>query len=512
MPIAKVILVPLDSRPCNVRFPQQLGRIAGCEVLTPPLEILGNLHSAADREHVFSWLSVSLTGGEASICAVVASIDMICYGGLVSSRKPTTTLPEAEERLRRMSDLFRGASHIPIEAFNVITRLSITVDCDEVAGVYENLIRYAQLFDEARATNDLCLEMEAEKAKAKIPTDVLDSYLTARRRNHLINCRCIEETARGIFRSLTLCQEDAAPFGFHREEQAALRESVEANHLLDRVFIYPGADEVASFLLARALLQKDGLAPSLCVIYSTQDGHERIPQFEDRPLGHSIAERARCLGMSVVEKDEADILLFVNSPEPLSRQEACEKQVSKERRAALLPFVSDIATEVENGRHVVIADVAFPNGGDAEFVSLLLDRVPVSSLTAYAGWNTAGNTIGTVLAHGAMRWLAVSRGKAGTNEDTAHHRFLFERFIDDWVYQSLIRPELQSVWAPAHEASIFSLGEKTAEAEAYLRERLTPYVTTLKQQHFRDVIAVTESEWAASLPWRRIFEVDFRLF
>ncbi|NCO36750.1 MAG: hypothetical protein AUJ92_19420 [Armatimonadetes bacterium CG2_30_59_28] len=507
----KVLLIPLDSRPCNARFPIQLGAMARYDIVSPPIEILGNLHKSAHWEQLLHWTSVALGEDGPQMLAGIVSADMVCYGGLVPSRRPALPLRESEARLDCMAALLSGAFVRGVAAFNVIMRLSITVDSDSLAQHYENIIRYAQLFDEARVTGDDARHAAAEKARAEIPKAVLEDYLLARKRNHAINRRSVAATNRGHFATLTLCQEDAAPFGFHREEQRALSGLVEKNDLRDRVFIYPGADDVACLLLARTALRDKGLAPTFCTIYSQPEAESRVPPFEDRPIGASIAERARCLGVEFVGRDDADILLYVNAPEPMLRQDAADEGTQRERRTRLLPFVADIAQAIENNSGVAVADVAFPNGGDAELVQLLLDGAPVSSLLSYAGWNTAGNTLGTVMAHSLIRWSAVSSGESGAQMDANHYRFLFERFADDWAYQSIVRRELEMDWAPARGASIFDFGTQAQGAEDFVCERLEPYVTALQRGHFAGDPEVARSKWSAALPWGRAFEVDFRL-
>jgi len=61
-----------------------------------------------------------------------------------------------------------------------------------------------------------------------------------------------------------------------------------------------------------------------------------------------------------------------------------------------------VADLLEAGRRVAVADCAHPNGADPALVRAL--QVVVGGewerLSGYAGWNTAGNTIGTAVAHG----------------------------------------------------------------------------------------------------------------
>src|SRR5690625_7129093 len=51
---------------------------------------------------------------------------------------------------------------------------------------------------------------------------------------------------------------------------------------------------------------------------------------------------------------------------------------------------------------IAIADIAYANGADPVMVPQLLQAFEPHELAGYAGWNTAGNTIGTVVAHSAQ--------------------------------------------------------------------------------------------------------------
>ena len=64
----------------------------------------------------------------------------------------------------------------------------------------------------------------------------------------------------------------------------------------------------------------------------------------------------------------------------------------------------------------------------------LLDK-----LTAYGGWNTSSNTLGTVLAHLSACHAAE---KAGTFTGTAQQKadeFLFLCYLEDWGYMACVR-------------------------------------------------------------------------
>lgn len=508
----KLLLVPLDDRPCNLRFPEQLGRVGGCSVVTPRQEWLGSLRTAGDSERILGWLSDGVDGKEsaAQLAGMLLSTDMICYGGLVASRTPRVSTDTALARMRRVGEWKAHHPEVPLDAFNIITRLSITVDSDEAAKYYAALIQYAQLEDQASVEGNPLLADQALEWKEQIPAHVLEAYLQARSRNHQINRMSVGYVEEGVFGYLVLCQEDAAAYGFHRREQEALRECIRDGKVEDRVDIYPGADEAGCVLLARRLLQLNQRAPVIRVSYSDDAGTNRIPPFEDVPLNESIRRRIGSMGCRYTSvQGEEDLLLCVNVPDVLSRGEATLAHNHAARVDRLTTYVAEIARAVADGTPVAVADVAFPNGGDTALIDLLLREVPVVKLLSYGGWNTAGNTLGTVLAHSLIRWLTLEEGSTDAESNAAHFQFLFERFVDDWAYQAIVRREVESQCA-AQGASIFNLGDAATEVEEMVRAGLAPYVDRVFNQHFRGTLGSASCDWTATLPWQRLFEVDFR--
>src|SRR4028118_723956 len=177
-----IALIPLDDRPCNVRFPQQISAIGGDNLITPPIECLGRFHTAGQYAPIERWLYELPT-----VEALIVSVDMLAYGGLVASRKPTVPVELALERLEAIRAFRAAHPKTPIYAFNILMRLAVTMSNDEAVANYYNVMRYARLSDEAERFDSAHLRDELAKVKAEIPAPVLDEYLAARARNHAVN-------------------------------------------------------------------------------------------------------------------------------------------------------------------------------------------------------------------------------------------------------------------------------------------------------------------------------------
>ena len=137
---------------------------------------------------------------------------------------------------------------------------------------------------------------------------------------------------------------------------------------------------------------------------------------------------------------------------------------------------------VDAGRQVAVADVADANGADPALVHALAAAGVSDRLAGYAGWNTAGNSIGSAISQ------AVARQHASTPDRlAAHRRLLAHRFLEDWGYQTDVRQRAGS-------------GPELARLLAGRLAELVPFGA----EYRLDPDSVR-------LPWQRPFEVDFRL-
>src|SRR6185369_11117255 len=61
-------------------------------------------------------------------------------------------------------------------------------------------------------------------------------------------------------------------------------------------------------------------------------------------------------------------------------------------------------------------------------------------LLAFAGWNTAGNTIGTAVPHACVYLLAKRLDNNALGRETAQRVFLLHRLVNDYGYHKYVRP------------------------------------------------------------------------
>ena len=497
----RVLVVPIDTRPPGYVMPLRLAEIAGVDLVVPPAPLLGCFLQPGDPDALFSWMRQAAP----NVDVLILSADMLCYGGLVASRTDTVTFEEARSRLSRLSDLRTAYPHASVLCFSTITRLTATGSDAPSLRISPLLFRYCELLEAARAGDESARE-ECASLDAEMPDGTTGRFLRIRERNHRVNMACIEAVAEGVIDYLLLPQEDAAPTGIHRVEQVALWESAGQLGVQDRVLIYPGADEAAALLLARAVQAWSGAAPArFAPIFQPASTAERIPPYEDRPLAASIASQIEAVGSVLMTADSDDVVRLMvwggNDDETEARTST-----------ALDQFISQIEDGLLWGRPTVIADVAAPNGCDPRLMARIASlRVPgIAGLHSLAGWNTAGNSLGTVLAHAIC--LGQARSRSAQPLPLAHYRFLFERIVDDWLYQSVVRPEINR---RLRESGLLpeNLGNRAPEIENEIGRRLVPLAVELFESRFggvrcREGVLTRLADLTVRLPWPRTFEVE----
>jgi hypothetical protein len=482
-----ISLLPLDSRPCNTRFPRMLARIAGEKLVLPDRFFMDYFTRPAWFPYIDEWLPEAALKSE----YLILSLDMLCYGGLIASR--AAGKGEAVSRLDIVSRLKALNPRLKIFAFSIIMRSSITT-VDEKSRSYWGLINeYSRLKGlEDPRYRDL---------ESRIPGELLDSYLEARGRNHLVNRGAVDLLNGNIIDCLTLLQEDSSPGGIQGVEQKALAARVRAE-AADRLFIHNGADEGAMVLLGRILNREN--PPHLQWEFLNPGGAEMTAAYEDRPLAQNLESQIRACGMARGAGD-SPLRLFILSPKTGNQLDSPAQHGGAEdyTGAELDEMLSKIEGALDAGKTPGLLDAAYANGGHAAFMRKVRERnllgfldfqgiFPRRVIRAYAGWNTASNSLGTVLCQLSAHRLAEQRGLPPDRNSV----FTLERYLDDCLYQSVVRPRIEAR-LKEEGRNVLNLGGAKAQVERRIFKELKALAPHL--------------DFSFSLPWPRIFEGDIEI-
>jgi hypothetical protein len=512
----KVIYVPLDERPCNYKFPLLLTQHTDLDVVAPPISILGNKKEPADTDQVLVWLQKEAINAS----RLVVSLDMLVYGGIVPSRIHQLSQEECFKRMNTLKKIKQNNPKLKIYAFNLIMRVPAYNSDDEEPDYYNQhgwqLFRYGWLDD--KSERESLTEAEAEEFtthRQTIPSWVLSDFVGRRKINSSINRQAIQMTADGTIDQLVIPLDDNSKYGFTAKEQRELLFAVDDHNLFDRVFIYPGADEIGCTLIARVFCDIKQYHPEVFIRFSSTQGPYIVPKYEDRSLNESIKSHLTAAGAFIGDSSaEAHFILMVNSP-PVGQSEAAEtSQIYRERHRAyfsevhLAEFVNAMHTYINKGKLVALADVATCNGSDHSLMKLLAKSGGLNQITSYAGWNTSGNTLGTVIAHAIIESYYSGYTDFGGEARLKNSRaFYLTRLIEDWGYQALIRKEVTQNVLPALGLQTNRLASQEGKICSIIEQKLNEFKDTYLKDLTPNGIKINN----VYLPWHRMFEVGFEI-
>ncbi len=490
----RYLYIPLDDRPVNYDCPIMLANIANINLSTPPLSMLGHFTRPGNPDDISKWLINNAHNAD----VLIVSADMLAYGGLVASRLPSIDNDVAIKRLNVLIDIKKKNPKIKIYMFSVIMRLTITSTDDETRQAGRDIFEYCILRDKAERLNDEDAKNELPALKARIPKTILDKYLHARRRNHAINMIAVELLCDEVVDFLALAQEDTAPFGLHVTEQVKLKKRADSNTSEDKWVIYAGTDEAGQVLLARAIAEKNNIALNISPIYTDEKSSLFPALFEDVPLKDTLTRHLKLINAKV---DPKGIPLLINTFDPPQVDIFESVAITRPTWYEALRHYPN-----KNYRHFdeikgnyIIADTSYCNGGDPHLADKFLQSSNLRQCISYAGWNTAGNTIGSALAHSVISTLPVY-------DERKLNNLIQIRLLDDILNQSIVRPWIVKA-ANKLGASIYHSGTHTAELEQE--------VDTAMQKLWLEVSKIYKlpysSPFRVKLPWGRLFEIKIEM-
>ena len=520
-----------------------------------------------EGEKLLAWFKDALALGSAAnrdgaeAPCLLAAVDALLYGGLVASRRPRPPYMAAPLLQRLLAELPGYSLYL----FSVIMRVAPTqYTAAEVEGALR-LTKLSQQFAQEleqhyaaaahsagavahtegapvvaavsqvaaakiahteksyRELNIRRRAAEAQVLSARNWSDLYQlspvfwqQYLGFRRRKDEINELLLEawtkraqtEACGGGF--LALCLDDSKTSGLNLWEAKFLQERLNS---CSSASVGVGTDETAMLLLARAVCGHS----SLEIVWPYAGAEEQVGRYEGKNLAQVLASQAQWLNAVLLPEGQsgpgsAVPQIFVYAPWQ-SQLEACHQAEGKSDLPEPLwsTWQQKVAASLEAGKQVYIADLAYANGGSRQLVSWLIQSGAVAKIAGYSAWNTLGNALGTILAWAALAsWRrACPKFKASPAEqarlEKEQRRFLLERLLDDYFYQTLIRPQLS---AKVGGAFVLLGKEQQLALESEILAQEKSYLAQLVQ-------AWPEKKLSPSLkvelPWHRLFEVGLEV-
>lgn len=491
----RVFLVPVDSRPAVSQFPQLIGKIAGAQIDEPPMSYLGRFTSPGKPELIRQWLnSRDLTRS----VGLVISADMIAYGGLIASRVPSVSANDAIDRLSLLKSIRLRNPTLPIYVFSSLMRTAPTAT-DETRPFRLNLAKFVELRERLDRTGDASLKFEINRLRKLIPKDQLQRYDATRKRNMKVHEALIRYVSAGVIDYLVIGADDAQAFGPHFPEMKKLRGLARLSGIAGKVYFCEGVDQHANLLVSRLLLRKSGWVPKVYVKLSDPKAGMERAAFESTPLARSIEDQIIASGARpTTQQDDADYTLYLNTPG------------GETTRTFSMSVVRDVP--------VAIADVNLSKGhADAKLIESMSANRSASNLLGFAGWNTAGNTIGTTVPQANVYLLAKRIGGSDYVRELAQRSFLLHRIVNDYGYHRFIRPVAYKMMdGDPHASREEAYGKSFKEMESWVTRNTAMMVDDMFYRQLYGTTFIADGttyeisglkDVRVELPWPRAFEV-----
>ena len=491
----KIVLLPLDERPCNYNFPAELFSHEDLEIIRP--EKLGFKKKAADRNQIRNFLERECRDAD----GLVLSADMLLYGGLVPSRIHHDEEEKLEKWLTVLTDIRKKNSKLIVYAFQVIMRCPSYSSSDEEPDYYEfcgeQIHKTGEIIHKSRL--GISSGLGVQELMPQVPAEALDDYISRRQINKRMNERVLEYVERGDIDFLVIPQDDSAMYGYAAMDQEAVYGEVLRRGLSDRVVMYPGADEGGMTLVSRMLNQIYGKKPKIYVKYASEKSKYMVPLYEGNSLSATVKSHVSASGGQLTEGwENADMIIALTAPADHMQEATVQPSRLPEYRAErnLSEMVDFIKDRLKEGKTVTVADNAYANGGELEFFKMLDRSGLLLLLDGYAGWNTSANTLGTALAEGIDALLYGKR--------RGHQDFLVKRYLEDVGYCSVVRGTVAEKLQKT-EWNYFDVGEQRGDVAEMVAEGLRHFIK-------EECSSIAEKIWLDDIymPWKRMFETGFR--
>ena len=505
-----ILLVPLDSRPPCREFVINGGKIIGREIVTPPTEYMDYYSKAGETTEMRQWLAENAGGAD----AVILSIDQLLSGGLLAAREAHISHADIDALATYLRTLHTAHPNVPLHAFYILPR---AIPQDGIEGWRERraLLAYARLL--GRVGEGLPVdEDEMERLRGEFPPDDLEKYLAHFDESTALASMLIELTEEDVLTRLILGQDDGEEYSVGNLKKKELAALLAQKHIAqERAMIVHGADEIALSMLARLsvdeLRTRGGAVPRIALRYARADMADMIFPFMAVSNDVTAREKIAMLGAALAEDGtSSDLTLLISAGDSGAD--------TLGTRAPAATAVKDMLTA---GTSVALVDLTRHFHAEETLLPILVEKnVPVNALTAYAGWNTASNAIGTALAQAVLYHCAMQRAENSEESARAAYAnlaFLTGRIAEDEFYlketidrvndtlrnagyQNTADLDLTRHWRWANDLLTNDLSRRIRSYESTTAFR-APFV----QNDMR--LRAVQSNITAYYPWPRTFEI-----
>jgi hypothetical protein len=494
----RLLYLPLDERFTTRDLFLSFTEITSFQAITPGRAMLPQKKKLSDVKELIDWTAKTANQVEAAII----SADMLLYGGLIASRISADSVTEVKTRLKVFEDIRLKNPRLPIFVSTTVMRMPQYSSSDEEPDYYaqygREIFLYSQHSHRYEVLKNPDDKIAYETYKNKIPKIVLEDYLSRRERNFQINKDLIELVRKNVIDRLVITLDDNAEYGLFKKEAAELKKL--STDLRDQIAIYPGADEAQLPLLSRLVLGTKQIPVYLT--YRFPEARRLIPSFEGQPLEESVKQQVLTAGGTIVDtQNKAACILYVNNFPEKNLFAGLQIGTKEAEKVSLENLFAKNGISIEKGKVYILADNRYYNGSDVQFIKSIFTSKINPDQIAYAGWNTSGNTLGTAISMGLLRYR-INNTKHIREQ---YKKLLWMRFVEDWAYMVDGREELKR---DMKQRNVTGFSELQLESEY---ELLMKTILNSKASIINTFLKTNYNVGHVFFPWHRHFEIGFEM-
>ncbi len=497
----KVLLVPLDSRPPCGQLVADNGRTAGIELIIPPSETMDFYTLPGDTKKLRTWLNEEIKRCDEAII----SVDQLLYGGLIASRNKSIKDDDITALAEYLKKLHGDNPNIKLHAFSILPRMN-PPDFVEKYQDRKRLMEWSRL---VHKYDDKPLSETAEKIQnleAEIPPEQIKAYTEIYNRNLRLNCLLARLVADGTLEDLTFGQDDGEVYSLPNLKLKEFMHYIDKNRIpKDKLAILHGADEVALSILTN-IISKPG-SFKVYVDYSSEKAANEVMPYMAISNQDTAKERLSFHNNIMVSTpEEADYILFISATD--------EETMDRRRYNA-----EKLLGYQQKGKPVALVDLSKNfTASEALLPILIKENVPVNSLIAYAGWNTASNSIGTAISQAEIYLTALSQTSEQDCVVYSNICNLNNRICEDYYYLKDVIDLVNDNLKKKGYSNVYDLDLEhnykwaVDMMEDTMKQRLIRYKAS---NAFKRAFVVKNTEYTVTdmqintyFPWPRTFEIN----
>lgn len=494
----KILFLPLDERPCNLKYPSLMPIEEGVSFAFPDKSLLSLKKKVCDLKPLHDWIKQEAIDAD----YFIVSMDTLLYGGIVPSRLHHDSLETLIQRSNILKEIKEINPNIKIFANELIMRTPSYSLSDEEPDYFDicgrELWQYGVYLDlEERGLIKEEEIVEFNKLKETLNPQYLSDLMNRREINKQAIYNTLNLYKDGVIDYLIIPQDDCFPFGFTSRDRKDIFAYIKQINLEKELIMHPGADEAGLTLLARVLNDYHKTSLKTYVIYTSELGRGAIPCFEDRGVEITIASHIKACGLTLTDDYEnSDIVLFVNNWDYFTGSSKEEVLKINEGRD-LSEFINKLIKAINDNKIVGIADNILCNSGDEKLFLKLFENELFKSIHSYAGWNTSSNTLDTTICGLVAYYFS--------KDDYKKNYFLLHRYVEDFFYMGSVRGEVINKINnnPKWNIKINDLKNLKSPLEQFAKERLERLIYKYQLNILYPFLKIS-----IDFVWNRTFEID----